>query len=219
MFQSTEGHNQVIAVAGTWTDILASCLWKSQKRNNGALKPGQDSCPESSHCLLPPPGVTWDDLERYWCLIVPGEDGMWREKVLSVLSFTPESSSSSSSSSSVSPTVQNFTKTTPRDQTETTTQNGRTQQQKIIIPAVIVSALGLLLIVTFTFVFCFRRRHKENFVVESSATVPTHRPAHEARSEYENDVEYTAVVPRRRPAQEAQSEYAFLSASGELVEV
>ena len=89
MFRSNEGHNQVISVSGTWTDILASCLGKSQERNNGMLEPGQDSCPESSHCLLPPPGVTRDDLERYWCLIVSGEDGMWREKVLSVLSFKP----------------------------------------------------------------------------------------------------------------------------------
>ena len=89
MFRSTEGHNQVIAVAGTRANILASCLGKSKQRNLGMLEPGQDSCPESSHCLLPPPGVTRDELERYWCLIGPGEDGTWREQVLSVLSFTP----------------------------------------------------------------------------------------------------------------------------------
>ena len=89
MFRSTEGYNQVIAVAGTRADILASCLGKSKQRNHGVLEPGQDSCPESSHCLLPPSGVTRDELERYWCLIGPGEDGTWREQVLSVLSFTP----------------------------------------------------------------------------------------------------------------------------------
>uniref|UniRef100_UPI00358E1BC8 uncharacterized protein n=1 Tax=Myxine glutinosa TaxID=7769 RepID=UPI00358E1BC8 len=90
MFRSTEGHDQVIAVAGTQADILTSCLGKSEQKNHGMLEPGQDSCPESSHCLLPPFGVTRDQLERYWCLIGPGEDGTWRQQVLSVLSFTPD---------------------------------------------------------------------------------------------------------------------------------
>uniref|UniRef100_UPI00358F36FA uncharacterized protein n=1 Tax=Myxine glutinosa TaxID=7769 RepID=UPI00358F36FA len=90
MFRSTEGHDQVIAVAGTQADILTSCLGKSKEKNHGMLEPGQDSCPESSHCLLPPFGVTRDELERYWCLIGPGEDGTWRQQVLSVL-FTPDS--------------------------------------------------------------------------------------------------------------------------------
>uniref|UniRef100_UPI00358F7076 uncharacterized protein n=1 Tax=Myxine glutinosa TaxID=7769 RepID=UPI00358F7076 len=89
MFRSTEGHDQVIAVAGTQADILTSCLGKSEQKNHGMLEPGQDSCPESSHCLLPPFGVTRDELERYWCLIGPGEDGTWTQQVLSVLSFTP----------------------------------------------------------------------------------------------------------------------------------
>uniref|UniRef100_A0A8C4X1S8 PLAT domain-containing protein n=1 Tax=Eptatretus burgeri TaxID=7764 RepID=A0A8C4X1S8_EPTBU len=89
MFRSTEGHNRVIAAAGTRADILAPCLGKSKQRNHGMLEPGQNSCPESTHCLLPPSGVTRNDLERYWCLIGPGEDVMWGEQVLSVLSFTP----------------------------------------------------------------------------------------------------------------------------------
>uniref|UniRef100_UPI00358EBB9C uncharacterized protein n=1 Tax=Myxine glutinosa TaxID=7769 RepID=UPI00358EBB9C len=90
MFRSTEGHDRVIAVAGTWADILTSCLGKSKERKHGMLVPGQDSCPESSHCLLPLFGVTRDQLERYWCLIGPGEDGEWREQVLSLLAFKPD---------------------------------------------------------------------------------------------------------------------------------
>uniref|UniRef100_UPI00358E1DE2 uncharacterized protein isoform X1 n=1 Tax=Myxine glutinosa TaxID=7769 RepID=UPI00358E1DE2 len=164
MFGSTEGHDQVIAVAGTQADILTSCLGKSEQKNHTVLEPGQDSCPESSNCLLPLFNVTRDELERYWCLVGPGEDDLF---------------------SSVTPTIKNFTTSTSREA-------GRTQQQKIIIPAVILSLLGILLIVIF--VFFFRRRHKENGVavstendvVEYTAVTTKLQPAQEAQSEYEN---------------------------------
>uniref|UniRef100_A0A8C4QLY1 Ig-like domain-containing protein n=1 Tax=Eptatretus burgeri TaxID=7764 RepID=A0A8C4QLY1_EPTBU len=159
-----EGSNKVVSVL---CPTFTPCLDTGKREKPQMQTPENDSCPERSHkCLMLPLHVKRNELQKYWCLFGPAENGTLGNLIPSTVSkgLLNESQENSTlnmtriiatATASVKEDIQNISNTAT-----SILPHHLPQHWKEVIPLVVFPILGVLMIGIF--VYLLRRLYAES---------------------------------------------------------